>query len=54
MEIIWTYIKDVTRYIPLLSSPGTLQLELDNLLSDELGLDGEYHGDLYFSCVRIL
>ena len=43
--IIWTYIKDITRYIPLLSETGTLQLELDNLLeSTPQLLDGEYDG----------
>ncbi|KAF8136358.1 peptide N-acetyl-beta-D-glucosaminyl asparaginase amidase A-domain-containing protein [Boletus edulis] len=36
--IIWTYIKDVTRYIPLFSKPGTFILELDNVL--QTGLDG--------------
>ncbi|KZT32653.1 hypothetical protein SISSUDRAFT_1066759 [Sistotremastrum suecicum HHB10207 ss-3] len=45
--IIWTYIKDVTRFIPLFTKPGTLQLELDNLLSASLGLDGQY--DVRFS-----
>lgn len=38
--IIWTYLKDVTRYIPLFAKPGTFILELDNLL--ETGLDGQY------------
>ncbi|EJD06059.1 uncharacterized protein FOMMEDRAFT_145373 [Fomitiporia mediterranea MF3/22] len=38
--IIWTYLKDVTRYIPLFSSPGEFIFELDNLL--ETGLDGQY------------
>jgi len=45
--IIWTYIKDASRYIPLLTKPGTLQLELDNLLSDPMGLNGQY--DVRFS-----
>jgi hypothetical protein len=45
-----TYFKDVTRYIPLLSQPGILQLELDNLLSDSLGLDGQYDGIWAFLC----
>ena len=31
--IIWTYTKDVTRYIPLFSKPGTFILELDNIVS---------------------
>ena len=38
--IIWTYLKDVTRYIPLFSKNGTFILQLDNLL--ETGLDGQY------------
>lgn len=38
--IIWTYLKDVTRYTPLFAVPGTFTLELDNLI--ETGLDGEY------------
>ncbi|KZT09543.1 uncharacterized protein LAESUDRAFT_722507 [Laetiporus sulphureus 93-53] len=38
--IIWTYVKDVTRYIPLFSEPGTFLFELDNLLED--GLTGQY------------
>ncbi|KAI0306572.1 peptide N-acetyl-beta-D-glucosaminyl asparaginase amidase A-domain-containing protein [Multifurca ochricompacta] len=38
--IIWTYLKDVTRFIPLFSKPGTFILQLDNLI--EPGLDGEY------------
>ncbi|KAI0807607.1 peptide N-acetyl-beta-D-glucosaminyl asparaginase amidase A-domain-containing protein [Fomes fomentarius] len=38
--IIWTHLKDVTRYTPLFASPGTFILQLDNLL--ETGLDGQY------------
>ncbi|THH10207.1 hypothetical protein EW145_g1493 [Phellinidium pouzarii] len=38
--IIWTYLKDVTRYIPLFSSSGEFIFELDNLI--ETGLDGRY------------
>ena len=38
--IIWTYLKDVTRFLPLFSKPGTFILQLDNLL--ETGLDGQY------------
>ncbi|THH19304.1 hypothetical protein EW146_g1835 [Bondarzewia mesenterica] len=38
--IIWTYLKDVTRYLPLFAKPGTFILQLDNLI--ETGLDGEY------------
>ncbi|KAI0928911.1 hypothetical protein AcW2_004771 [Taiwanofungus camphoratus] len=43
--IIWTYLKDVTRYIPLFSNPGTFILELDNLI--ETGLNGEYASTLH-------
>ncbi|KAJ3541852.1 hypothetical protein NM688_g6033 [Phlebia brevispora] len=43
--IIWTYLKDVTRYTPLFAVPGTFTLELDNLI--ETGLDGEYASVLY-------
>ncbi|KLO12594.1 hypothetical protein SCHPADRAFT_407216 [Schizopora paradoxa] len=38
--IIWTYLKDVTRFIPLFSKPGEFIFELDNLL--ETGLNGQY------------
>ncbi|KAJ7774606.1 peptide N-acetyl-beta-D-glucosaminyl asparaginase amidase A-domain-containing protein [Mycena maculata] len=38
--IIWTYVKDVTRYTPLFAKPGTFILELDNLI--ETGLNGVY------------
>ncbi|CAL1705060.1 unnamed protein product [Somion occarium] len=38
--IIWTYLKDATRYIPLFAKPGTFILQLDNLL--QTGLDGQY------------
>ncbi|KAF8172814.1 peptide N-acetyl-beta-D-glucosaminyl asparaginase amidase A-domain-containing protein [Mycena galopus ATCC 62051] len=34
--IIWTYIKDVTRYTPLFAKPGTFILQLDNLISVRL------------------
>lgn len=30
--IIWTYIKDVTRFTPLFAKPGTFILQLDNLI----------------------
>ncbi|KZT26436.1 hypothetical protein NEOLEDRAFT_1162094 [Neolentinus lepideus HHB14362 ss-1] len=43
--IIWTYLKDVTRYIPLFAEPGTFILELDNLL--ETGLTGQYAATLH-------
>ncbi|KAF5358320.1 hypothetical protein D9756_001569 [Leucocoprinus leucothites] len=38
--IIWEYIKDVTRYMPLFAKPGTFILQLDNLIQE--GLDGVY------------
>ncbi|KAI0054076.1 hypothetical protein FA95DRAFT_1579129 [Auriscalpium vulgare] len=38
--IIWTYLKDVTRFIPLFAKNGTFILQLDNLI--ETGLNGEY------------
>ncbi|KAH9037478.1 peptide N-acetyl-beta-D-glucosaminyl asparaginase amidase A-domain-containing protein [Lactarius pseudohatsudake] len=38
--IIWTYVKDVTRFIPLFSKPGTFILQLDNVVQP--GLDGEF------------
>ncbi|KAH0583869.1 hypothetical protein H2248_009465 [Termitomyces sp. 'cryptogamus'] len=43
--IIWTYIKDVTRYIPLFAKPGTFILQLDNLIQP--GLDGIYSATLH-------
>ena len=43
--IIWTYLKDVTRFIPLFSKPGTFILQLDNSITTEL--DGEYACDFY-------
>ncbi|KAG6818112.1 hypothetical protein H0H87_000017 [Tephrocybe sp. NHM501043] len=42
--IIWTYIKDVTRYTPLFAKPGTFILQLDNLI--QTGLDGIYSSKL--------
>ncbi|KAH9170693.1 peptide-N4-(N-acetyl-beta-glucosaminyl)asparagine amidase A [Lactarius sanguifluus] len=38
--IVWTYVKDVTRFIPLFSEPGTFILQLDNDVGS--GLDGEF------------
>lgn len=40
--IIWTYIKDVTRYIPLFAKPGSFVLELDNVVDTQL--NGQYAG----------
>ncbi|KAL0581739.1 hypothetical protein V5O48_000321 [Marasmius crinis-equi] len=49
--IIWTYIKDVTRYTSLFAKPGTFILQLDNLIQE--GLDGVYstvlHATFYAS-----
>ncbi|KAH9177897.1 peptide N-acetyl-beta-D-glucosaminyl asparaginase amidase A-domain-containing protein [Lactarius sanguifluus] len=38
--IVWTYVKDVTRFIPLFSKPGTFILQLDNDVGP--GYDGEF------------
>lgn len=38
--IVWTQLKDVTRYIPLFAKSGTFILELDNVVTT--GLDGLY------------
>ncbi|KAF7342117.1 Peptide-N4-(N-acetyl-beta-glucosaminyl)asparagine amidase A [Mycena venus] len=43
--IIWTYIKDVTRYTPLFAKPGTFILQLDNLIQDNL--NGVYSTTLH-------
>ncbi|KAF8507339.1 peptide N-acetyl-beta-D-glucosaminyl asparaginase amidase A-domain-containing protein [Hysterangium stoloniferum] len=42
LGIIWTYLKDVSRYMPLFAKPGTLILDLNNIVDPTLGLDGEY------------
>jgi hypothetical protein len=42
--IIWTALKDVSRYIPLFSKPGTLILDLNNIIAPDVGLTGEYDG----------
>ncbi|KAJ7285831.1 peptide N-acetyl-beta-D-glucosaminyl asparaginase amidase A-domain-containing protein [Mycena rebaudengoi] len=43
--IIWTYLKDVTRYTPLFAKPGTFILQLDNLI--QTGLNGVYSTTLH-------
>lgn len=48
--IIWTYTKDVTRYIPLFAEPGTFILELNNIV--QTGLNGEY-ASAYLDSFRI-
>ncbi|KAF8514073.1 peptide N-acetyl-beta-D-glucosaminyl asparaginase amidase A-domain-containing protein [Gautieria morchelliformis] len=40
--IIWTFLKDVSRYVPLFAKPGPLILDLDNIVDPNLGLTGEY------------
>jgi hypothetical protein len=47
--IIWQYLKDVTRFLPLFSKPGTFILQFDNLI--ETGLNGEY-ASAYCICWR--
>jgi len=52
--IIWTYLKDVTRYTPLFAKNRTFILELDNVLAT--GLDGQYattlHATFYTSSAK--
>ncbi|KZT24098.1 hypothetical protein NEOLEDRAFT_1068147 [Neolentinus lepideus HHB14362 ss-1] len=43
--IIWTYVKDVSRYTPLFAEPGNFILELDNVV--ETGLEGQYATTLH-------
>lgn len=50
--IIWTFIKDVTRYIPLFSTPGTLILDLNNIVDPALNLTGEYDGAVLHHILR--
>ncbi|CAE6530645.1 unnamed protein product [Rhizoctonia solani] len=45
--IIWTQIKDVTKYIPMFSQPGRMIVDLNNIVDESLGLNGEY--DVRFS-----
>ncbi|KZV93370.1 hypothetical protein EXIGLDRAFT_613065 [Exidia glandulosa HHB12029] len=41
--IIWTACRqDVTKFIPLFAQPGTLILDLDNIVDPNQGLTGEY------------
>ncbi|GJE90903.1 peptide N-acetyl-beta-D-glucosaminyl asparaginase amidase A-domain-containing protein [Phanerochaete sordida] len=52
--IVWTALKDVTRFTPLFAKAGTFVLELDNIV--ETGLDGEYattlHATFYQSSAK--
>ncbi|KAF8586816.1 hypothetical protein K439DRAFT_1614788 [Ramaria rubella] len=41
--IIWIYLKDVSRYFPLFVQPGTLILDMNNIVDASEGLTGEYH-----------
>ncbi|TFK46399.1 hypothetical protein OE88DRAFT_1638304 [Heliocybe sulcata] len=43
--IIWTYLKDVSKYTPIFAEPGMFILELDNVV--ETGLEGEYATTLH-------
>lgn len=53
--IIWTYIKDVSRYIPLFAKAGALILDLNNIVDPTQGLTGEYDGlGLYSNDVHAL
>lgn len=45
--IIWTHLKDVTKYIPLFAQPGRMIVDLNNIVDQGLGLNGEY--DVRFS-----
>ncbi|KAG8866451.1 hypothetical protein FRC20_008497 [Serendipita sp. 405] len=40
--IVWTVLKDVTKYIPLFAEPGTLIVDLNNVIDPKSGLTGEY------------
>jgi len=44
--IIFTVLKDVTRYSALFSEPGELVFDIGNLLSEDLGLTGVYNATL--------
>ncbi|KAG9110473.1 hypothetical protein FRC07_008190, partial [Ceratobasidium sp. 392] len=45
--IIWTHLKDVTKYILLFAKPGRMIVDLNNIVDTGLGLNGEY--DVRFS-----
>lgn len=40
--IIWTALKDVSRYMPLFAESGILILDLNNIIDSSLGLNGEF------------
>lgn len=40
--IIWTALKDVSRYVPLFSKPGKLVVDLNNVIDTSIGINGEY------------
>ncbi|ELU45772.1 peptide-N4-(N-acetyl-beta-glucosaminyl)asparagine amidase A [Rhizoctonia solani AG-1 IA] len=56
--IIWTqvskhrqeFLKDVTKYIPLFSRPGRMIVDLNNIVDESLGLNGEYDGEYRIGC----
>ena len=47
---MWTYQKDVTRYMPLFEQPGELIFELNNVLNNQV--NGAY--DSMFNPLRVL
>lgn len=49
--VIWTYVKDVSQYVPLFSEAGEFTFELDNLI--ETGLDGNYSSECANAVVKI-
>lgn len=40
--IIWTALKDVSRYVPVFAQPGTLVLDLNNVIDTSIGINGAY------------
>ncbi|TFK51274.1 hypothetical protein OE88DRAFT_1629573 [Heliocybe sulcata] len=44
LGIIWTAQKDVSRYSPLFAEPGSMIVDLGNILDASSGLTGEYDG----------
>ncbi|CCA78062.1 related to peptide-n4-(n-acetyl-beta-d-glucosaminyl) asparaginase amidase N [Serendipita indica DSM 11827] len=40
--IIWTTLKDVTKYIPLFAKPGKMIVDLNNIIDPGSGLTGEF------------
>ena len=38
-------LKDVTKYIPLFSQPGRMIVDLNNIIDESIGINGEYDGE---------